>query len=64
MQKLALSKILEGHNIVLTGQAGTGKSYAMLQAYNELLRNGKRPKILCTTGIACLQYESAQTVHR
>ena len=58
--------ILEGHNVVLTGQAGTGKSF-LLQDVAAMLKLRETPyALLCTTGIACLQYFvfDATTVHR
>ena len=66
LQNTALKTISEGHNIVLTGQAGTGKSFVLRAAFKTLSNTGKRVVILCTTGMACLQYLDCRcnTVHR
>lgn len=49
-QKLAIDCILNGHNVFITGSAGTGKSY-LLNLLKEKLQN-KRFHITATTGIA------------
>ena len=56
-----------GHNVVICGQAGTGKSYLIKSIYNELTRTGKKVALTATTGIACRQFKEtcgAMTVHR
>ena len=65
-QIFAEQRILEGHNIILTGQAGTGKSFLLRDVALTLKFMEKKYAILCTTGIACLQYFDigATTVHR
>ena len=58
------AELLDGHNVVLTGQAGTGKLF-LLQDVVAMLEFRETPyALLCTTGIACLQYFDATTVHR
>ena len=65
-QKYALDAVLNGHNIVLLGQAGTGKTYTIKECVKNLRRAGKFVSLTCYTGIACLQYEglSATTLHK
>ena len=65
-QRLADQKILEGHNVVITGQAGTGKSFLIRNTIDDLKMSEINYAILCTTGIGCLQYPDlgATTVHR
>ena len=58
--------IQEGHNVVLTGQSGTGKSFLLQDVAAMLKFRETLYALLCTTGIACLQYFDfdATTVHR
>lgn len=60
-QKSALTAMLNGRNVFLTGDAGTGKSY-VLQRY---LDHAKRNVIACApTGIAALKLRGGSTIHR
>ena len=66
-QELAKKLISNGHNLVLTGQEGTGKTYTIQSCYEQLRISGKRVQLTCYTGIACRQYHSsvgAITLHR
>ena len=56
-QHVALNIILTGHNIALTGQAGTGKSFLLKEAIS-CLTNEKK----CVALLGCLQFikEGAQ----
>ena len=44
--------VVEGHNVFITGQGGTGKSFLVKEIYKELTRSGKRVAIICSSGIA------------
>ena len=57
----AVRLILAGHNVLVTGQAGTGKTQLAKHVAKML---GKKTAILCSTGLACLQYSEAYTLHR
>ena len=60
-QKTALTAMLDGRNVFLTGDAGTGKSF-VLQRY---LDHAKRNVIACApTGIAALKLRGGSTIHR
>ena len=59
-----LNIVREGHNIFITGQGGTGKSFLVKEIYKELTRSGKRVAIICSSGIAGTIYDGhASTVH-
>jgi DNA replication protein DnaC len=63
----ALETVQLGHNVVILGQAGSGKTYVVQQIWKALTAQGKRCSVTCTTGIACSQYENkfcASTIHR
>lgn len=64
-QSKALSAAVSGHNVLICGQAGTGKSHTLKTIVN-CLRKEKRVSLLCSTGMACLQFREhdAKTVHR
>ena len=62
-QENALSAMLMGENVFLTGDAGTGKSFVL----GEFLRKVHRKKqvIACApTGIAALRLKNGSTIHR
>ena len=40
------------HNVLITGQAGTGKSYLVRALFSRLMRQGKKVAIVCASGIA------------
>lgn len=65
-QKQAIDMALKGHNMLLMGPAGTGKSFVINEIYKQLSDKGKNVKITCSTGIACQVYSSikACTVHQ
>jgi len=65
-QKQAMDAAVSGHTMLLCGQAGTGKSFTLKSIYRTLRNDGKRVALLCTTGMACLQFSDsdAKTVHR
>ena len=56
-----------GHNILVTGQGGTGKSYLVRALRSDLQRTGKKVVIVCASGIAGTVYledgVNASTVH-
>ena len=57
---------LEGHNVFLSGAAGTGKTTFVKQIKKTMSENGKHVKIVCPTGIATELYDdnlAAQTIH-
>jgi predicted ATPase len=51
--------VSNGHNLVLTGQGGTGKTYTIQSCYDQLRISRKRVQLTCYTGIACRQYHSS-----
>lgn len=65
-QSFAENAIWDGHNVVLTGQAGTGKSFMIRDVVSLHKFMETNVALLCTTGIACMQYFDlgATTVHR
>jgi ABC-type transporter Mla maintaining outer membrane lipid asymmetry ATPase subunit MlaF len=61
----ALNAAKSGHNLLICGQAGTGKTFVIKSIINDLKQNAN-VVLLCTTGIGCMQYSDlgARTVHR
>jgi DNA replication protein DnaC len=51
-----------GHNLIITGQAGTGKT-TLLKAIFQDLCVDKNIQICASTGIATLQFDHAVTLH-
>ena len=66
-QNYALAIAKEGHNSLLMGSAGTGKTHVLTETYNQLSKAGKNVQLTCTTGIARTAYTiryKADTVHQ
>lgn len=65
-QNLAHGLAVNGHNLLLLGPAGTGKSYVVSEIYRTLTDSGVNVQITCSTGIACSVYTGLNpcTVHR
>ena len=54
-----------GHNLLVTGQAGTGKSRVVAAIRDDCQQRGLRVSVICSSGIACQVYDAgvASTVH-
>ena len=63
-QNLAVQRALEGHNILIHGPAGTGKSYVIKQIIDTIKKTPKKLSVTATTGIACVAYPDAMTIHK
>jgi DNA replication protein DnaC len=66
-QKWAYALASQGHNYMLSGQAGSGKTYTVKAIYHGLSKSGKKVAVTCTTGLACQQYREhieTMTIHR
>ncbi|XP_060560753.1 uncharacterized protein LOC132720611 [Ruditapes philippinarum] len=66
-QRDALSIASAGHNLLLLGSAGTGKSHLITEICKELNEKGKQVKLTCSTGIACAVYPThlkPMTIHK
>ncbi|KAL3861919.1 hypothetical protein ACJMK2_007931 [Sinanodonta woodiana] len=61
-QLFAVEKAVEGHNIILLGQSGTGKSFVVKEIQKKLSGAGKNVSVTGTTGIAALNVKGC-TVH-
>lgn len=63
-QESAFNKYLEGENIFITGQGGTGKSYFIKKIYDDSIKNGKNINVTALTGCAALLLDcKATTIH-
>ena len=59
-----LNIVRDGHNVFITGQGGTGKSFLVKEIYKELTKSGNRVAIICSSGIAGIKNDGhASTVH-
>ena len=63
-QALAYSAVVAGHNILITCQAGTGKTFLMKEIISCFKNTGTKIAILCSTDMSCPQFTGAQAVHR
>lgn len=61
-QREFLDKVVAGQSVFLTGKAGTGKSYVVKRAIEELVGQKKRVVALAPTGIAANNI-GGQTIH-
>jgi ATP-dependent DNA helicase PIF1 len=61
-QKYAIECVMDGANILLTGSAGTGKSYTIKYIIEYLKENNKKFAVTATTGTAAVMI-GGQTLH-
>ena len=54
MQKETCDAVLKGHNVLILGQGGTGKSFLLSIIKKELTKLGKSVSITSSTGVASL----------
>ena len=63
-QRQVLNIVREGHNVFITGQGGTGKTFLVKEIYKEMKRSGKHVAIISSRGIVGTIYDGhASTVH-
>ena len=65
-QRAVLNCASLGHNLLVSGQARTGKSTLVNSIVKELTSCGKKVKVVCSSGISCSLYGdsiNSQTVH-
>ena len=53
-QILAINEGINGHNLLILGQSGTGKSYLINEIKDQLKKRGKSVAITGTIGVASL----------
>lgn len=51
----------DGHNVFVTGQGGTGKSFLVKEIFKSLSRRGVRTAIICSSGISGTVYKELGT---
>ncbi|HSH18471.1 MAG TPA: PIF1 family DEAD/DEAH box helicase [Candidatus Saccharimonadales bacterium] len=61
-QTLALEIMLEGHNVLLTGPAGSGKTYVLNEFIRRAKKQGKYVAVTATTGLAATHL-GGNTIH-
>ena len=61
-QALALEIMLEGHSVLLTGQAGSGKTFVLNEFIRLAKREGKLVAVTATTGLAATHL-GGNTIH-
>lgn len=61
-QALALEIMSEGHNVLLTGPAGSGKTYVLNEFIRRAKREGKAVSVTATTGLAATHL-GGNTIH-
>lgn len=61
-QQLALGIMHAGHNVMLTGPAGSGKTYVLQEFISQAKRSGKYVAVTATTGLAA-SHLGGSTIH-
>ena len=66
-QREVLEVVGRGHNVFITGQAGTGESFLVKEIFRSLSRRGTKCEVICSSGIAGTVYgditATVPTVH-
>lgn len=63
-QEEAFDLLCSGADVMLSGNAGTGKSFVIREFINHLRDEGKNVIVCAPTGIAASNFEQGTTVHR
>lgn len=63
-QLRAYQALVDGRNVFLTGEAGTGKSYVLEEFIMHCRREHKQLLVMAPTGIAALNLPDGTTIHR
>jgi GTPase SAR1 family protein len=65
-QQTALYLVKDGHDLIVIGQGGCGKTFLIKQIVNDLRSKGKTVTIACSTGIASTHYGKlgSTTLHK
>ncbi|MEO5499675.1 MAG: AAA family ATPase, partial [Candidatus Saccharimonadales bacterium] len=61
-QALAIEILHAGHNVLLTGPAGAGKTYVLNQFIRQAKSDGKHVSVTATTGLAATHL-GGNTIH-
>ncbi|MEO8863000.1 MAG: PIF1 family DEAD/DEAH box helicase [Candidatus Saccharimonadales bacterium] len=61
-QELTLEILMDGHNVLLTGPAGSGKTYVLNDFIKRAKRDGRHVSVTATTGLAATHL-SGNTIH-
>ena len=61
-QELAIEIMMAGHSVLLTGPAGSGKTYVLNKFIKEAKRAGKHVAVTATTGLAATHL-NGNTLH-
>lgn len=61
-QGLALEVMLDGHSVLLTGPAGSGKTYTLNEFIRRAKKSGKHVSVTATTGLAATHL-NGNTIH-
>ena len=56
-QAQIVSVVHKGHNLLITGQAASGKSTVVKEIMSALRKAGFNVSVVCTSGIACTVYD-------
>ncbi len=60
---MALEAALDGHNILITGQAGVGKTTLLVNIAKKLEEEGKNVAYTASSGIASTNFRQGTTFH-
>ncbi|KAK3107353.1 hypothetical protein FSP39_012582 [Pinctada imbricata] len=63
-QMKAQDLALRGHNIVITGQGGTGKTFLIKQLCKDQSKKGTSYAVTSTTGLGATLFGRATTIHK
>lgn len=64
LQEKAVNIAIDGHSIVVTGQAGVGKTFLLKHVQTALENNGKKVATTASTGVASKSMKHGMTIHK
>ena len=64
LEQVCITEVLMGHNLLITGQAGTGKTHLLTKMVKCMEERGTKVQTTAPTGLAATLHKNACAIHR